>query len=95
MRTTPQSSMSDGGGMGESWREVEEFRVTPDQLRAMDMGQAVMMMGARMYHLRTPMINYPKHIPSFKVIKRKMKMPADKQALNFEERLNEFLTATV
>jgi hypothetical protein len=41
------------------------------------------------------MINYPKHIPSFKVIKRKMKMPADKQALNFEERLNEFLTATV
>ncbi|WP_342583260.1 type IV secretory system conjugative DNA transfer family protein [Vreelandella neptunia] len=94
LRTTPQSSMSDGGGMGESWREVEEFRVTPDQLRAMDMGQAVMMMGARMYHLRTPMINYPKHIPSFKVIKRKMKIPSDKQALNFEERLNEFLTAT-
>lgn len=92
LRTTPQSSMSDGGGMGESWREVEEFRVTPDQLRAMDMGHAVMMMGARMYHLRTPMINYPNKIPSFKAVRHSTKIPANKQPLNFEDRLNEFLT---
>ncbi|SIN85922.1 hypothetical protein SAMN05878249_3867, partial [Vreelandella aquamarina] len=71
---------------------IEEFRVTPDQLRAMDMGHAVMMMGARMYHLRTPMINYPKKIPSFKAVKHNKKIPANKQPLNFEDRLNEFLT---
>jgi hypothetical protein len=95
LRTTPQSSMSDGGGMGESWREMEEFRVTPDQLRAMDKGQCVMMMGARMYHLRTPMIKYPKSTPPFKAVKRNMRIPPGKQPLHFEERLNEFLTEVI
>jgi len=92
LRTTPQSSHSDAGGMGESWREVEEYRVTPDQLRAMDKGQAVMMMGARLYHLRTPMLHFPEDVPACRVVRHRTRVPRGQQTLHFEERLHEFLT---
>lgn len=92
LRTTPQSSQSDAGGVGQSWREIEDFRVTPDQLRSMGMGEAVMIMGARLYHLKTPMLNFPKRLPEYRVVRHHTRIPEGVKALHFEERLDEFLT---
>ncbi len=93
IRTTPQGSESDGSGIAESLREDEDYRVTPDQLRALGKGEAVIISGARVFHLSTPMLKFPT-IPSFKVIRRKKKMQPDKEPLNFETRYREFLMST-
>lgn len=92
-RATPQGNQSFGGGMSESWREQEEYRVTPDQLRSMGMGEAVVMSGARMFHIRTPMMLFPEPVPEYKVIRRKTSMPADEMGLDYESRYKEFLMA--
>ena len=92
LRTTPQSSESDTGGVSQSWREVEDFRVTPDQLRALGMGEVVMMTGAKLYHLKTPMLNFPKKLPPFEIVRRHTRVPSNVKCLHFEQRLNEFLT---
>jgi hypothetical protein len=92
-RATPQGNESKGGGVSESWRESEEYRVTPDQLRSMGMGEAVVMSGARMFHIKTPMMLFPEPIPEYKVIRRKTTMPADEMGLDYESRYKEFLMA--
>jgi intracellular multiplication protein IcmO len=92
-RATPQGNQSSGGGMSESWREQEEYRVTPDQLRSMGMGEAVVMSGARMYHIKTPMLLFPEPVPEYKVIRRKTIMPGDEMGLDYEARYKEFLMA--
>ena len=78
--------------MSQSWREVEDFRVTPDQLRALGMGEVVMMTGAKLYHLKTPMLNFPKKLPPFEIVRRHTRVPSNVKCLHFEQRLNEFLT---
>lgn len=92
-RATPQGNESKGGGLSESWRETEEYRVTPDQLRSMGMGEAVVMSGARMFHIKTPMLNFPEPVPEYKVIRRKTSMPGDEMGLDYESRYKEFLMA--
>ncbi len=92
-RATPQGNESKGGGLSESWREQEEYRVTPDQLRSMGMGEAVVMSGARMFHIKTPMMLFPDPIPEYKAIRRKTAMPADEMGLDYESRYKEFLMA--
>lgn len=92
-RATPQGNESTGGGMSESWREQEEYRVTPDQLRSMGMGEAVVMSGARMFHIKTPMMLFPEPVPEYRVIRRRVVMPADEMQLDYEGRYKEFLMA--
>ena len=91
LRATPQGSESKGGGMSESFRENEEYRVTPDQLKSIGMGEAFVMSGARIYHLKTPMLNWPDPTPAYKVARRKTSIPAGEYELNFESRYREFL----
>lgn len=92
LRTTPQSNESDGGGVSQSWREIDDYRVTPDQLRALGKGEAMMMLGARLYHLRTPMLLYPKHLSPLQIVRHHTRIPRGENALHFEQRLGEFLT---
>ncbi|MHB0929621.1 MAG: type IV secretory system conjugative DNA transfer family protein [Candidatus Nanopelagicales bacterium] len=87
----PQGSNSDSGGFGESWREAEEFRVTPDQLRSLGMGESVVMVGARMFHIRSPMLNFPQEIPDFVPVRHPGVIPKGEFALNLEMRYKEFL----
>jgi len=94
LRTTPEANLSDGAGMGQSWRAMEENRVTPDKLRALGMGEAVMISGARVYHLKTPMLKYPTDLEPFRVCKHKVKLEKGKEPLHFEDRLDEFLMAS-
>lgn len=59
LRAAPQSSKSDGGSKTESWREDEINRVTPDHLRSLEIGQAVVTIGAKVYHIRVPLLTTP------------------------------------
>lgn len=91
LRTTPEANMSDGGGVGESWREMEESRVTPDKLRSLGKGEAFMISGAKVFHLKTPMLNFPKDIEPYQVCHHKVGIEAGKRPLHYEARLKEFL----
>ena len=93
LRTTPQSNVTDGGGVGESWRAMEENRVTPDKLRALGMGEAVMISGAKVFHLKTPMLEFPKGAEPYQVCSRKLRLEKGKTPLNYESRLKAFLMA--
>lgn len=94
LRANPQGNASKGGGLSESWRESEEFRVTPDQLRAIGMGEAFIMSGPRVFHVKTPMLNFPTPIPEFKVSRRKLQMPPDEQGLDLASRYKQFVDAS-
>ena len=92
MNTTPQASASDSGSLNQSWRETEEFRVTPDQLKALGMGEAIIMSGPRIFHVRTPMLKFPK-VPEFKAVRHHVTIPKTEKALDFMVRYKEFLSA--
>jgi intracellular multiplication protein IcmO len=93
LRATPQGNATKGGGFSESYRSSEEYRVTPDQLKSIGMGEAFVMSGPRVFHLKTPMIHWPDPTPEYKVSRRKVVMPADEFELDFESRYREFLLA--
>jgi type IV secretory pathway TraG/TraD family ATPase VirD4 len=93
IRTTPQASKSENASSGESWREEEVHRVTPDQLRALGIGEAVAVVGPRMYHLRMPRLEFPSPLPLFRPLRHPQKMPAGIQGLDYESRYREFLVA--
>ena len=90
VRTTPQGSGSRGGGMTESWRESEEYRIQPDHLKSMGMGEAVVMSGPRVFHISTPMLKFPKP-PPYRVTRHRMTMPAHEIGLDLHDRYREFL----
>lgn len=91
LRATPQGSASKGGGMSESWRESEEYRVSPEHLKSMGMGEAVVMSGSRVFHIKTPMLEFAGDIPEFRKTKHPTFMPADEQGLDLKDRYKEFL----
>jgi len=91
LRTDPNATDSDGAGLGETWREQEEFRVDPDKIRALGMGEAFCMIGPRCYHIKTPMLNFPQDLPEHVLVKPKNVIPRDKVPLNFDEKYKQFL----
>lgn len=91
LRATPQSNAGASGNLSESWRESEEFRVTPDQLKSLGMGEAFVMSGPRVYHLKTPMLKFPDPVPAFRAVKHPVSLPAGERTLDFEHRYKEFL----
>lgn len=90
LRATPDGSASSSGAIGESWREDEVYRVNPDHLKSMGMGEAVVISGARVFHIKTPMLKFPP-IPGFKKTKHKPVMPSDELGLDLQSRYQEFL----
>lgn len=90
-RATPQGSASKGGGLSESFRETEDFRVKPDHLKSLGMGEAFVLSGSRMFHVKTPMLEMPKVLPEFSAIRRKTEMPPGEQGLDYELRYKDFL----
>lgn len=92
LRATPESSAGSGGNIGESWREVEEHRVTPDQLKSLGIGECIAMSGPRIYHIKVPKLEFPKTIPDFEVCRHHSNIPKGEKGLYFEEKYKEFLT---
>lgn len=93
LRATPQGSASKSGGMSESWQESEEFRVTPEHLKSMGMGEAIVISGSRVFHIKTPMLNFPSPVPEFKASRHRTSMPPDHLGLDLKDRYQEFLMA--
>ncbi|PNG50090.1 MULTISPECIES: type IV secretory system conjugative DNA transfer family protein [unclassified Variovorax] len=91
IRTTPQGNASDGAGMSESWKESEEYRVSPEHLKSLGLGEAVLLSGSRVFHINTPMLNFPEPIPEFKVTRHKVTMPPDELGLDLTDEYEQFL----
>lgn len=93
LRATPDGSASKSGGYGESWRESEEFRASPDNLKSLGIGQAIVMSGSNLYHINTPMLNFGRNVPVFRVSRKRLKMPAGESGLSLRDRYKEFMMA--
>lgn len=91
-RATPQGSASTGDSLGYSWRQGEDYRVTPDQLKRMGKGECVMVSGPRVFHINTPMLHFPKPYPEYKVLRRHVTVPEGVRTLNFSRIYKTFLT---
>lgn len=91
IRTNPQGNASDGAGMSESWRESEEYRVSPEHLRGLGIGEAVVLSGTRVFHIATPMLEFPKVIPEYKVTRYRTSMPPTESPLNLDAEYKQFL----
>ncbi|MDO8417784.1 MAG: TraM recognition domain-containing protein [Agitococcus sp.] len=92
LRATPQGSASKSGGISESWREDEAYRVMPEHLKSMGMGEAIVMSGARVFHIKTPWVKYDE-VPPYKAVRHKVSLPPDQLGLDLKDRYQEFLMA--
>lgn len=90
LRVTPESSQSESGGIGESWRQMEEYRISPDKLTRMGVGECVVCSGARTFHISTQAIEFPP-VPEFKKTNYPTKLPAGITTLDLEGQYDQFL----
>jgi intracellular multiplication protein IcmO len=90
LRVTPESSSSASGGVGESWRQAEDFRISPDKLMQMGIGECCVKSEARVFHISTQAIEFPK-VPEFKKNDYPTSMPAGYSALGLDGQYEQFL----
>lgn len=90
LRVTPESSQSESGGIGESWRQSEEYRIAPDKLTRMGVGECVVCSGARTFHISTQAIEFPP-VPEFKRNVYPTKLPSGMSTLDLEGQYDRFL----
>jgi len=58
---SPDGGVSQGGGSAIQEREEEVYKVSPDNLKALDKGEVIVTVGgSSVYHVRIPMIQIPK-----------------------------------
>lgn len=96
LRTSPQGSSGESGGLGESFREMEVHWATPDNFKTLGMGQMIMVSGERRFHMNVPMLNLPKNpeeLGVFRCIRKPMAMPEGITAFRLGDRYREFLSA--
>lgn len=90
LRVTPESSQSESGGVGESWRQSEEYRIPPDKLTRMGVGECIVCSGARTFHVSTQALKFPK-VPEFKKNTYITSLPPGYSTLNLEGQYEQFL----
>ena len=90
LRVTPESSMSETGGVSESWRQMEEHRISPDKLTRIPIGQAVVSVGPNTYHIRTQALQFPK-VPEFIKTTYHSTIPEGYSTLNLEGQYEDFM----
>lgn len=59
LQFSPQSNVGDGLGEGESWREIEEHRISTDKLSSIPIGECILTIASNVYHLKIPRITTP------------------------------------
>lgn len=95
IQAAPQSSESAAGNLGESWSETEDYRVSPDKLAGLGMGQCVLTIGPRTYHLNIPRITTPvdddPERPVFEPPAYPTRVPDGERGIDLESRVDEFL----
>lgn len=90
LRVTPESSQSESGGVGESWKQSEEYRISPDKLARMGVGECVVCSGARTFHIATQSIEFPK-VPDYVKTDYPVALPPGYSSLNLEGQYEQFL----
>jgi len=101
IRINPQFSETDSGGTGSSYREAEEARVSGDKFKSLGIGECIIQIGARMYHVKVPRITTPlnnekkgeKRHPDmvFEPIRHPTSLPKGTHTLDFESHYGELL----
>jgi hypothetical protein len=101
LQYAPQSNVGDGAGAGDSWREMEEHRISPDKLKSLPIGQCILTIASNVYHLKIPKIDTPidaeekgdirKPELIFKPFKRKMVMPFGMKGLDIAKNYQKYL----
>lgn len=90
LRVTPESSQSESGSVGESWRQAEEYRISPDKLTRLGVGECIVVSGSRTFHISTQAIKFPA-VPEFKKSPHPTSLPAGMKTLNLEGQYEQFL----
>lgn len=90
LRVTPESSQSATGGVGETWRLAEEYRISPDKLTRMGVGECVVCSGARTFHVATQSIDFPK-VPEFRHTHYPTSLPPGVSTLDLEGQYEKFM----
>ncbi len=91
----PTQSSGDSSGSGYSEREQEEYRVSPDDLKSLAKGEAIMVIGGdRIYPIKVPMIQldpaFTKQIGTAKTSHRKRQF---RKGINLFGQIDRFLTS--
>lgn len=90
LRVTPESNSSASGGVGESWRQSEDYRISPDKLMQMGVGECCVKSEARVFHISTQALEFPK-VPEFKKTNFPTSLPAGISTLDLEGQYEQFL----
>jgi intracellular multiplication protein IcmO len=90
--TIPQAGRGGGTGLSVTLKEQEAFRVEPDTLKSLGIGEAVTLIGSDVYYINTPMLTFDNIKHSFKVTRYDLQMPAEETALNLEANYDKFIT---
>lgn len=94
LRVSPEGAEADAAGQTEGWRQAQdEYRVTPDQLRKMPIGEAVAVHGGRVYHIKTPYLSLPDSILESKpLLYNHYKTPwMNQPSLSFEDSYQDYM----
>ncbi|MBR8043126.1 type IV secretion system DNA-binding domain-containing protein [Burkholderia cenocepacia] len=104
LKPTPGHNMGDSAGESYGEREVEEYKVKPDDLKKLAKGECVMLYeGDKVYDLRIPMVNLDKKFirataSSIKDVRlnfRRLDSSLMKRAYRLNERVDELLAREV
>jgi len=90
LRVTPESSQSESGGIGESWRQAEEYRISPDKLTRLGVGECVVASGSRTFHVSTQALEFPP-VPEFEKNHYPTALPAGWTTLGLDGQYEQFL----
>lgn len=104
LQAAPDSSESETGAVGESWREAEEYRVSGDKLFSLPPGECITLIGNRLYHMVTPRLTTPidgfsaedsdspeRQALSFKPYHFRTQIPDGKRGLDFANTYENYL----
>jgi hypothetical protein len=91
LRVTPESSQSESGSVGRSWRQMEDYRVPTQKLTRLGKGECIVISGSRTFHIGTQALKFPKDIPPFKRNEYRKTMPEGLSELGLEGSYARFL----
>lgn len=92
MMMRPDHQQTDATTFGSSYQQAEEYRVSPDKLRALPKGQCLFQSGSRIYHLASPMVQFPNGIEPFTVTRRNPALPKGLKNATYASEFYNFLT---
>lgn len=93
LRTAPTAQESGSQSQQKSYRQSETYRVKPDHIRSMGMGECILQIGARTYHIKTPMLKLPDDddLPEYRAVRREVTLGKGEMNANFEARYTDYI----